>query len=46
MDRFSARMPAGTFTDAGGNPNTISTACPAVTGSYAAADCIHDEVRF
>ena len=40
---FSARMPAGTFTDAGGNPNTISTACPAVTGSYAAADCIHDE---
>ena len=43
MDRYSARMPAGTFTDAGGNPNTISTACSVVTGSYAASACIHDE---
>jgi hypothetical protein len=40
---YSARMPAGTFTDAGGNPNTISTACSVVTGSYAASECIHDE---
>ena len=34
---WSARVPAGAFTDAGGNPNVASTACTGLTTDVASA---------